>query len=136
MEKTRLGITISLLGGALYFIGLMGITPLIIAAGYVLVMEENQWLKRVAVKAVAVVLFFTILSNLVGLVGDSSSFLNNLVQLFNGSINLATVNRLVSMARIVISFISTLCLLMLGFRAMKMGDVRVGAVDRAVDKNR
>jgi len=136
MEKTKLGISISLLGGGLYFIGLMGLTPLIIAVGYVLVMEENQWLKRVAVKAVAVVLFFAILSNAVGLISDSSSFLTNLVALFRGSINLATVNRLVALLRTVISFASTLCLLLLGFKAMKMGDVSVGAVDKVIDKNR
>jgi len=136
MEKTKLGITISLLGGALYFIGLLGIIPLVIAAGYVLVMEENQWLKRVAIKAVAVVLFFAILSNIVGLVADSSSFLNNIVSLFNGTINLATVNRIVSILRNIISFLSTLSLLLLGFKAMKMGDVRIGAVDKVIDKNR
>jgi len=136
MEKTKLGISISLLGGGLYFIGLLGLTPLIIAVGYVLVMEENQWLKRVAVKAVAVVLFFAILSNAVGLISDSSSFLTNLVALFRGSINLATLNRLVALLRTVISFISTLCLLLLGLKALKMGDVSVGVVDKVIDKNR
>jgi len=136
MEKTKLGVTISLLGGALYFIGLMGITPLVIAAGYVLVMEENQWLKRVAVKAVAVVLFFAILSNVVSLAADSSSFLNTLVLLFNGTINLLTLNRIISLIRISISFLSTLSLLILGFKAMKMSDIGIISVDKAIDKNR
>ena len=136
MEKTRLGITISLMGGALYFIGLMGMTPLIIAAGYVLIMEGNQWLRRVAVKAVAVVLFFVILSHIISLIGESSSLLNNIVMLFNGTINLATLNRIISIARNIIMLIQTLVLLLLGFKAMKMGDVRVGAVDKAIDKNR
>lgn len=136
MEKTRLGITISLLGAGLYFIGLMGMTPLIIAAGYVLLIEENQWLRRVAVKAIAVVLFFTILNNAVGLLSESSSFLSTLVALFNGSINLLTVNRIISLARIVISFLSTLTLLLLGFKALRMRDMGVGPVDTVVDKNR
>ena len=136
MEKTRLGITISLLGAGLYFIGLMGMTPLIIAAGYVLLIEENQWLRRVAVKAIAVVLFFTILNNALGLLSESSSFLSTLVALFNGSINLLTVNRIISLARIVISFLSTLTLLLLGFKALRMRDMGVGPVDTVVDKNR
>jgi len=124
------------MGGALYFIGLMGMTPLIIAAGYVLIMEGNQWLRRVAVKAVAVVLFFVILSHIISLIGESSSLLNNIVMLFNGTINLATLNRIISIARNIIMLIQTLVLLLLGFKAMKMGDVRVGAVDKAIDKNR
>jgi len=136
MEKTKLGITISLLGAALYFIGLLGITPLVIAAGYVLLFEENQWLKRTAVKAVAIVLFFAILSNFLGLFSDSSSFLSNLFALFNGSINLSVVNRLITLVRIVISFLSSLCLLILGFKALRMGDLPIGPVDKVIDKNR
>lgn len=136
MEKTKLGITISLLGGGLYFIGLLGIIPLVIVAGYVLVMEENQWLKRVAVKAVAVVLLFAILQNLLGLLSDSSTFLNTLVALFSGSINLTQVNRIISLVRIIISVLSTISLLLLGFKALRMGDIGIGPVDKLIDKNR
>jgi len=135
MEKTKLGITIKLFGGALYFIGLVGLTPLVIAAGYALIIEENAWLKRVAVKAVAVVLFFAILSGAISLLSDSSSFLSNLVALFDGSINLAAVNRIISLLRIALSFIQTLCLLILGFKALRMKDAGVGSVDKTVDKN-
>ena len=39
--KTKLGISLGLLGAALYFMGLMGITPLVLLAGYVLLFEEN-----------------------------------------------------------------------------------------------
>jgi len=136
MEKTRLGVTISLMGGALYFVGIMGIIPLVILAGYVLLMEGNQWLRRVAIKAVAVVLFFTILSSIVTLVGESSALLNNIVMLFNGTINLGTVNRIIAITRNVITILQVLFLLLLGFKAMKMGDLRLGAVDSTIDKNR
>ena len=135
MEKTKLGITIKLFGGALYFIALIGLTPLVIVAGYALIMEENEWLKRVAVKAVAVVLFFAILTNIVGLLTDSTSFLNNLVLLFNGTINLATINRIAAMLRTIISALQTISLLLLGFRAMNMRDAAVGSVDRTINKN-
>ena len=136
MEKTKLGITISLFGGALYFIGMVSIFPLVLLAGYVLLMEENQWLKRVAVKAVAVVLFFAVLQNLVGLLSDSSSFIFNIAALFNRNPNLAQYNRIISLLRIIISVISTITMLLLGFKALKMGDVGVGPVDKLVDKNR
>ena len=135
MEMTKLGITIKLFGGALYFIGLIGLTPLVIAAGYALLFEENQWLKRVAVKAVAVVIFFAILSTLVGIAADSTTFLNNLILLFNGTINLAALNRIIALLRSSISILQALCLLMLGFRAMKMRDAGVGPVDGTINTN-
>ena len=135
MEKTRLGITIKLFGGALYFIALMGITPLVMAAGYVLIMEDNQWLKKVAVKAVAVVLFFAVLSNLVSLLTDSTSFINNLVLLFNETVNLSTVNRIAALLQTTISFLRTVCLLLLGFRALKMRDAGMVSVDKTIAQN-
>ena len=136
MEKTKLGISIKLLGGALYFIALLGMTPLLIAAGYALIMEENQWLKRVAVKAVGVVIFFTILSSTVGLLSSSTSFLNNFILLFRDRpLNLATIMRITSLLQNTISILQTLCLLLLGFRAMNMRDVGVGPVDGAINKN-
>jgi len=135
MEKTRLGPTIKLVGAALYFIAIIGITPLVIAAGYTLVVEPNQWLRRVAVKAIAVVVFFAILNAFVGLFMDSTSLLSNIVMLFNGTINLATVNRLATIVRIIIGILQTIALLLLGFRALKMKDANIGVVDGTVTSN-
>ncbi len=46
MQKTKLGVSVALMGAALYFLGLFsGYVALIILAGYVLLMEENVWLK-------------------------------------------------------------------------------------------
>lgn len=33
-------------GAALYFMGFLSIIPLLIMAGYVLLFEENEWLKK------------------------------------------------------------------------------------------
>ena len=136
MEKTKLGISISVVGAGLYFIGMMGIVATIIAAGYVLLFEENQWLKRVAVKAVAVVLFFAILSQALSLFSDGSLFISTLAALFNGSVSLIAINRIITLVRITISVASTFTLLALGFKALKMADFSVGPVDSLIDKNR
>jgi len=136
MEKTKLGITISLFGGGLYFLGLMGIIPIVVAAGYVLLCEENQWLRRVAVKAVAVVLFFAIVSAFVGLFSDATLFLSNLWRVFDNLLNVSRFNAGVSVVQTVVTVLRTLCLLMLGFRALKMRDISIGPVDALIDKNR
>jgi len=135
MDKAKLGITIQLFGAGLYFLGLIGITPLVIAAGYVLIMEENQWIRRVAVKAVAVVIFFAIFSNLVGLLSEGTAFLNNLFLLFNRTVNMATLNRIIALLRITVSVLQTITLLLLGLNALRMSDYAVGSVDRTISKN-
>ena len=135
MQKTKLGVSVGLLGAALYFIGLMSIFPLVILAGYVLLFEENEWLRKTAVKAVAVVLFFAILNSIVGLLNNPSSLLSDIWALFGGRIDLAWYSRILSIARTVISFVQVLFLLMLGFKALKQGDVKLGAVDKTINEH-
>jgi len=136
MEKTRLGITIKLFGAGLYFLGLMSIVPLVLAAGYVLLFEDNQWLQRVAVKAVAVVIFFTVLFALLGLFSDASGAFHNLINMtFSRSVDLRTINGIIGFIRNALSIIQVLVLLLLGFRALKMRDVGVPAVDKTINDN-
>lgn len=59
MQKTKLGLSVGLVGAALYFLGLFSFIPAFLLAAYVLLMEENQWLKRAAVKMVAVLIGFS-----------------------------------------------------------------------------
>jgi len=135
MQKTKLGISVNLLGAAMYFLALISIFPVVILAGYVLMFENSKWLIRAAVKAIAVVIFFTILSSFVGFIGNFSSFLNDLVAIFGGSINLLILNRTVSLLRTVLSFMQTLSLLLLGFKALKRGDVSISAIDSTISKH-
>ena len=49
--KTKLGISVGILAAATYLAALIGITPLLLVAGYILIVEENDFLKKTAVKA-------------------------------------------------------------------------------------
>jgi hypothetical protein len=135
MEKSTLGISISLLGAGLYFISLISIIPLVIMAGYVLLFEQNEWLRTAAVKAVAIVVFFSVLTTLIGLLSNSSSLLNDLVVLFTGSIDLSIVNRILSIFRAALSILQNILLLMLGFSALKQGNVSFGTLENTIKKH-
>ena len=135
MQKTKLGISVGLLGAALYFAALMNIIALVVVAGYVLLFEENEWLKKTAVKAAAIVLFFGALLACVNLIGNSSSLLNDVAFLFNGSINLARFNRVLAICRSAIAIAQALLLVLLGFKALKQGSVKFGIIDNAINKH-
>ena len=135
MQKTKIGISVGLYGASLYFLGLISIFPLVIMAGYALLYEENEWLKKTAIKAVAVVIFFNILSSLVGIVGNSSSLLNEFVGLFGGSFSISILNRIISICRNLVSLSQTVFLLMLGFKALKQGDVKLSHVDKTINQH-
>lgn len=55
MTKTRIGISASLLGAVVWFSGMLGgITAILLAAGYILLMEEDQWPRKTALRALVV----------------------------------------------------------------------------------
>jgi len=135
MQKTKVGISVGLFGAALYFVGLISIIPLVVMAGYVLLFEENEWLKRAAVKAVAVVIFFTILSTIIGLISNSTSLLTDIVNLLNGTINMSGLNRILSICRLIVTIAQSLFLLMLGFKALTQGNIKLGSVDSTISKH-
>jgi len=135
MQKTKLGISVGLFGAALYFMGLVNVIPLVIMVGYVWLFEENPWLKKTAIKAIGVVVFFTILSALTGLASTSTAFLNNIVSLFDGNINIAKVNTVIRICDNVVAFLRSLTLLLAGFKALSQGNVNVMVVDKVVDKH-
>ena len=46
MQKSKLGISVGLLGALIYFAGLINPLAMIVLVGYVLLKEENPWLRK------------------------------------------------------------------------------------------
>ena len=86
MQKTRLGISAGLLGAAIYFVGLFsGYLVAVVLTGYVLLFEENSWLRKSAVKAVSVMALFSLLITVLNLVPNAISFINDFTSIFGSS---------------------------------------------------
>ena len=71
MQRTKIGISAGCLGAVIYLAGVTG--GLLLAAiliGYVLLAEENLWLRRCAVKAGALLFIFSMCILAVGLIPD------------------------------------------------------------------
>jgi hypothetical protein len=135
MQRTKIGISVGLCAGALYFIGLIGPTPLVLAVCYVFFAEEDLWLRKAAVRAVGVVVAFAILSSLLGLVNNSATIVTDFTLLFKQSLNLADVTRVVRIVQTVLRIAEVIILLFLGFKAIKQGTIGLGPVDKVIDAN-
>ena len=135
MKKTKLGITVGLFGAGMYFMGLVSTLPLVIMAGYVLLFEQDAWLKKTAVKAVAVELFFYILFAFVSLGRNADSLLTELVRLFWSSFKIPVLGDILSICRTIVSALETLVLLLLGFSALKQGEINVASVDSLIEEH-
>lgn len=134
MLKTKLGISIALVGAAMYFLGALSFIPAVLLAGYVLIAEQNDWLRRQAAKMIGVVLVFGLLSIAVGWIDDVVSILNIIVRWFDRDVYLSVPANLTSLCQHIISLVKEIFLLMMGFMALSMKNVKLGVVDKQLDK--
>lgn len=135
MQKTKLGISVGLLGAAIYFMGLFsGYMVAVLLAGYVLLCEGNEWLKKSAVKAISVMVVFSFLTTVVNLIPNAISAIDYIVSMFGGNFYVAFVANLVSAVVAVLNIIQKLLLLGLGVKALNQGTIAVPVVDNLINK--
>ena len=135
MQKTRLGISVGMFGAAIYLTGLFsGYVVAVLMAGYVLLFEENSWLKRSAVKAVSLMVFFSFITVLINLIPNAISCINYIASMFGSSFHMVFISNLVSAITSIIDIIEKLLFIGLGVKALNQGTIAVPVVDKLVSK--
>lgn len=133
--KTKLGISVGMLGAMIYFAALFGgYLPVIILAGYVLLFEENEWLKKSAVKAAAVMVSFAFFITLLNLIPELLYWISSLVFVFKGSFNYTVVDSIINVITKLLDIIRTCLFLGLGAKALNQGTIAVPFVDKIISK--
>lgn len=134
--KSRLGVSVGILGAAAYFMGLLsGYVVLALLVGYVLLFEENPWLRRTAVKAIALTLALDVLCALIGLIPDTVDLIDSLLNIFEDDFTLHVVTRITGFLTTAVRYGGKILLLFLGFNALHQGVVRIPVVDKLLDKH-
>ena len=83
MEKTKLGLSVAIMSAIVYLTALFGgYTPLLLVAGYILIVEENIQLKKTAITAFLILIAFSVVSFIIGLVPDIFSILVSFLDIF------------------------------------------------------
>lgn len=135
MEKTKLGISVGLLGAALYFTGMLNFLVLILLAGYVLFFESNEWLRKSAVKAVIIVIAFSLISVLIGISNNVLGILNVPLSWFRIPFKLAWPLSIDTIVLKALDILENLVLLLLGITAINQSSLNLGPIDKIIDKN-
>jgi uncharacterized membrane protein len=134
--KSKLGVSVGLIAGIAYFMGLVsGYIPLLLILGYVLIAEENRWLKVSVVKAVIVCLAFSLIQILIGLIPDLFSIINVSAGLFDEHVSLTKATTVFSILSLIVAFAENIVLLILGFMAFKQKSFSIGAVDSLINNH-
>ncbi len=135
MQKTKLGVSVGLLGAAVYFSAAFGgYVAMFLVAGYVLLFEENEWLKKAAVKAVALMIAVGVLNTAIGLIPDVLTWLSSFLSIFDTYISVGKVSSFFDSITGAISIIRTVFFLILGVKALNQGTINVPVVDNLINK--
>lgn len=135
MQKTRVGVSVGMLGAAIYLMGLFsGYLVAVLMAGYVLLFEENSWLKRSVVKAVTLMVFFSFLTTAINLIPNAFGIIGNVVAIFGGYFNMDILNYIVSVVIGVIDIVEKVLFLACGVKALNQGTIVVPTVDKLINK--
>jgi len=140
MEKTKLGISVALAAALIYFLGALAgignILVVLIAVGYVLIVETNIKLKREAVKALILIITLAAVSFLIswGLSGFQNfmSFLPNRDFIINIR---SFINSSVSGINNIVRLIVFIVPIVFGFRAYKQKSTKIKWIDKILDAN-
>lgn len=128
MQKTKLGLSVGLVGAALYFLGLYSFIPAFLLAGYVLLKEENEWLRKSAVRMLALVLGFYLLGLAVDCIDEIFGVINVFVSWFDGPV-ISVPLRLNSLCNYFLWFAKVFVMLMFGFLAFKQNPKNLAVID-------
>ncbi len=135
MQKTKLGITVGALGAITFFAGFFGgYLAAIVLAGYALLFEENAWLKRSVVKAVVLMVFFSVTVAIINVIPDLLEFVGNIASVFNGNFSIIKVNQIVNVVVSGLNLVEKVLFLGLGVKALSQGTIVIPFIDKKVSK--
>lgn len=135
MQKSKLGISVGLVGATIYFSGLFnGLLLIAILAEYVLLVEENEWLRRTSVKAVLLFVMFSLLTAIIGLIPDAISLISSLFGIFGGSFSIPFISSIVDFITRGLDIVKVVLFIILGLKSLNQGTIVIPAVDNLINK--
>ena len=135
MQRTKIGISVGLLGASIYFLGLFsGYLVPVLLTGYVLLFEGNEWLRKTAVKAVSLMVIFSLAVAVINFIPDVFNFIDDIFSMFGGRFRVTFISGLISAITSAIDIMKKVLFIGLGFNALSQGTISVPAVDKLIDK--
>ena len=136
MKTTKLGISVGFMGAILCGLGLFcGYFITIAAVAYVLVCEENMWLRKTSVKVLVLTLAFPFLHMLIDFVPNIVSFINNVMNLFDDYFRFEKLSEIVTVLKDIVNISKYIVFILLGILAFSQRTFRIFILDSIIDKH-
>ena len=135
MEKTKLGISVGMLGAAVYFsAALFGYLALLVVGGYILFVEKKEWLKKCVIKAVVLMFLYSLITTVIGLIPQLISLSGGEETLFGSYyLYLAGAYQIVSVVLVVLNFVRIGFFIALGIKALSEKTINIPLIDNFIN---
>lgn len=140
MEKTKLGIPAALMAAIICLLSYYGGYVIAgVMVGYVLLVEESESLKKLALKVLAILLTFSVINTVLYLIPNVMSTIRSLIYVFdeyayseeffgNG------ISRFVDFLSNLLSLVKTVLFLLLGYFSLTGKEFKIPVLDDLFDK--
>lgn len=143
MQKTKLGIPVGIMSAIIFFaailsnyIGIGSYTLMLILVGYVLLSEEDEWLRKSAVKALVLLVAFSAITTILYLISSGASLITNLLAMITHiSFSSGIVYQIVSAVVKVLRIVKIVLFAALGILAFNNGSIPIPVIDDLVEKH-
>ena len=136
MKTTKLGISVGFMGAILYALGLFGGYFLTIAAvAYILICEENMWLRKTAIKVLVLIFVFPLLHTIIGFLPDSVDFIHDVMYLFDDYFKVEKLSEIVTVLKDIVNVAEYVVFILLGSLAFSQRTIKIPLVDSIIDKH-
>lgn len=136
MNKTKLGISTNMLAFVAIFVSLWGgFIPAILITGYVLIAENDMWLKKIVAKGFMILFFFTLLSALIGFLPNLLDFINAIFNLWGGYFSVGVLNSIINLINTILAIAEKVIMIITAFLALGGKWFRIGFVDKFIEKH-
>lgn len=136
MQKTKLGLSVGIVAALAYALGLFGgYVALIILVVYVLVKEEDSWLKYNVVKAIALSACIDLLVVVINLIPDFLNWISSIATVSQNYFEYDTASLVISIIVQIIQIIKTIFLVILAIMALGHNTFNVPVIDSLITKH-
>ena len=133
MGPTKIGVPAKLLAGFAYLAAFFGgYTPFLLIGGYVLLREQNDWLRFHALRAGLLMLCFSVAGAVVSLIPNLMSWLGTWFTLFGGNFPPSFIYNIQSVLISTLDLLEKVLFLLLGLFAFLGKDLALPLLDKVV----
>ncbi|MCQ2080802.1 MAG: zinc ribbon domain-containing protein [Lachnospiraceae bacterium] len=137
IPKTNLGVSAGLLVAGVYFSLILdgGVIAALLIAGYVLIAEKEEWLRKNVVKAIILYFAFALLYGIIRLIPNFVDWIQDWVYACNGSFNTSKFYQIMAIITDLIQLIQKVMFIVFGIFALSHKNFNVPVADGVAQKH-